>query len=127
MDPYYAAIHDLRFRIVSVPSVSTSAVTVVNANEDLIKFDLKGTFAEGDKLAVSWKGLSVTDCNPSNFLGKTYAINYYHWPGVWFGYDTGIYGVKNYTMDELHLCYLSAARDAPQSWNRIKKSTGAAY
>jgi hypothetical protein len=86
-------------------------VTKVNANEDMIRFDIRGTFAEGDKLALSWKGLTITDCNPSNF--SKYARNYFYWPSVWFGYDTGIYGVQNYTMDELHLCYLSAATDAP--------------
>lgn len=93
----------------------------------MVRFDLRGTFADGDKLAFSWKGTVVTDCNPSNFIGVKYTRNYFYWPSVWFGYSTGIYGISNYTMDELHLCYQSAAFDAPQSWSRIKKTTGASY
>ena len=35
--------------------------------------------------------------------------------------------MKNYSMDELHLCYQSAAYGAPSSWTRIKKDSGATY
>ncbi len=111
--PYYAAVHDLRFRVVSTPTLSTSTVTGVNANEDMVRFDLRGTFADGDKLTFSWKGSVITDCNPTNFIGSQYTRNYFNWPSIWFGYDTGIFGVKNYTNDELHVCYQSSALDAP--------------
>jgi hypothetical protein len=38
--PYYHPIHDLKFKIVSVPTVDTSSVTFVNANEDMVRYDL---------------------------------------------------------------------------------------
>lgn len=46
----------MRFRVVSVPAISTAAATYANANEDMIRFDFSGSFADGDKLAFSWKG-----------------------------------------------------------------------
>ena len=49
-NPYYNTAHDLRFRIVSVPTVDTSSVTNVNTNEHMIRFPLYGAFAEGDIL-----------------------------------------------------------------------------
>ena len=107
--PYYHPIHDLRFKIVSVPSVSTSALTNVIVNENIVHYDFYGAFVEGDILQLSWSGLVVSDCNPINFVGITYARNYSYWPAVWFGYQTGVYGVTNTSMDTLHLCYMSTA------------------
>lgn len=78
-------------------------------------------------IRVSWKGLVLADCNPDNFIGATFVRNYSSWPSFWFGFQTGISGIKNTSMDELHLCYMSQAKDAPQAWSRIKKSTGTAY
>jgi hypothetical protein len=111
--PYYNTVHDLQFRIVSVPTVDTSSATFVNANEDMVRYNLQGAFAEGDVIRVSWKGLVLADCNPDNFIGTTYTRNFSYWPSFWFGYQTGIYGIKNNSMDELHLCYMSQAKDAP--------------
>jgi len=33
-------------------------------NEDLFRPNLVGTFADGDKIAFSWRGTIITDCNP---------------------------------------------------------------
>ncbi|CDW88139.1 neurohypophysial n-terminal domain containing protein [Stylonychia lemnae] len=126
-EPYYQSIYDLKYRIIGVPMLTTSTPTVFNMNEDLVRFDLVGTFADGDKIAFSWRGTIITDCNPTNFLGIQYSRNYFNWPSMWFGYTSGISGITNYTNDELHLCYLSAAKDAPQSWSRIKKTSGFSY
>jgi hypothetical protein len=125
--PYYHPIHDLRFKIVSVPTLETSAVTNANANEDMVRYDLTGGMVEGDMIRVSWKGLILADCNPDNFIGDTFVRNYSYWPSIWFGYQTGVNGIKNTSMDELHLCYMSMAMDAPQAWSRIKKNTGTSY
>lgn len=125
--PYYNTAHDLRFKIVSVPTLDTSTQTNANMNEDLINYPFYGAFVEGDQIKVSWKGLVLADCNPDNFIGATFTHNYSYWPAFWFGYQTGIYGIKNNSMDELHLCYMSQARDSPQAWSRIKKTTGTAY
>lgn len=76
-EPYFQAIYDLRYRIVSTPAISPLAVTTVRMNEDMARFDLAGTFAEGDKLAFSWKGLVITDCNPSNFIGSSYSRDFF--------------------------------------------------
>lgn len=38
--PYYNTVHDLKFRIVSVPSLDTSSATFANANEDMVRYDL---------------------------------------------------------------------------------------
>jgi hypothetical protein len=38
--PYYHPIHDLKFKIVSVPTLDTSAVVKANANEDMVRYDL---------------------------------------------------------------------------------------
>lgn len=103
--PYYHPIHDLKFRIVSVPTVNTAATVVANMNEDMVRFDLSGAFVEGDMIKVSWKGLVLADCNPDNFIGNMFVRNFSYWPSFWFGYQTGIYGIKNNSMDELHLCY----------------------
>jgi hypothetical protein len=111
--PYYESIHGLRFQIVSVPTVDTSAATYANANEDMVRYDLRGAFVEGDVIRVSWQGLIISDCNPDNFIGASYTRNFSYWPSFWFGYQTGIYGIQNTSMDTLHLCYMSMARDAP--------------
>lgn len=93
----------------------------------MVRYDLQGAFAEGDRIKVSWKGLVIADCNPDNFIGDTFTRNFSYWPSFWIGYQTGIYGIKNNSMDDLHLCYMSQARDAPQAWSRIKKTTGTSY
>lgn len=125
--PYYHPAHDLKFRIVSVPQVDTSSIVIANMNEDMVRLDLTGGFVEGDLIKVSWRGLILADCNPDNFIGDTFVRNYSYWPSFWFGYQTGINGIKNTSMDELHFCYMSMAKDAPQAWSRIKKTTGTAY
>jgi hypothetical protein len=110
-----------------VPTLDTSAVVKANANEDMIRYDLQGGFVEGDMIKVSWRGQILADCNPDNFIGDTFLRNYSYWPSFWFGYQTGINGIKNTSMDDLHLCYMSRAKDAPQAWSRIKKTTGTSY
>ena len=125
--PYYHPVHDLKFKIVSVPTLDTSAVVKANANEDMVRYDLQGGFVEGDMIKVSWRGLILADCNPDNFIGDTFVRNYSYWPSFWFGYQTGVNGIKNTSMDDLHLCYMSRAKDAPQAWSRIKKTTGTSY
>lgn len=111
--PYYNTVHDLRFKIVSVPTLDTSTQTNTNMNEDLVNYPFYGAFVEGDQIKISWKGLVLADCNPDNFIGSTFTHNYSYWPAFWYGYQTGIYGIKNNSMDELHLCYMSQARDSP--------------
>jgi len=110
-----------------VPTLDTSAVVKANANEDMVRYDLQGGFVEGDMIKVSWRGLILADCNPDNFIGDTFVRNYSYWPSFWFGYQTGVNGIKNTSMDDLHLCYMSRAKDAPQAWSRIKKTTGTNY
>jgi hypothetical protein len=80
-------------------------VTTINSNENIVVYDVKGSFAEGDLMRFSWAGTVPADCNPKNFLGISYTYSYNHWPAVWFGMNSGINGVKNYTMDEIHMCY----------------------
>lgn len=125
--PYFEAIHNLKFTVVSNPQVSDSSVAAINSNEHIINFDLKGSFAEGDKLIFAWSGKTAADCNPKNFLGSTYLYRYSYFSSVWFGINSGTYGIKNYTMDEIQMCYSSNAEDAPSSWFRVKKTTGAIY
>lgn len=93
----------------------------------MVRYDLMGAFVEGDVIRVAWSGLIISDCNPDNFVGTSFTRNFTYWPSFWFGYQTGIFGITNTSMDELHLCYMSQARDAPQAWSRIKKTTGTSY
>lgn len=70
--PYFHPAHDLRFKVVAVPTVSTNSPTNAIMNENLINFNLQGAFVEGDIIQLSWAGLVVSDCNPINFVGTTY-------------------------------------------------------
>ena len=62
-------------------------------NEDLVQFDFKGAFADGDLLTFAWAGIPISDCNPANFMGISYVRNYNFFPSVWFGSTTGTYGI----------------------------------
>jgi len=53
--------------------------------------------------------------------------NHTYWPATWFGYASGIHGIDNYDMDELHMCWKPKAKKAPDAWIRLKKSTEGAY
>jgi hypothetical protein len=46
--PYFESIHYLKYKIVLSPTLSTTSVSVVNVNVDLIRFDLSGVFVDGD-------------------------------------------------------------------------------
>ena len=46
---------------------------------------------------------------------------------MWFGVNSGVSGVKNVSMDEIMMCYMSGSEGAPSSWFRVKKSTGNIY
>ena len=125
--PYYEPLHHLKYKIVDVPSLSSSSPSSLNLNEAIVKFDFNGVFVDGDLLAFSWRGVNYSDCNPVNFLGETYTFNHSTWPAIWFGYDSGIHGIDEEAKDELHVCWKSSADNAPDAWIRIKKSTGMQY
>lgn len=125
--PYYEPVYGLRYKMIMEPQVSATAVASVNMNEDMVRFNLTGTFAEGDQITFAWPGFTQADCDPTYFLGQVYVYNYSHWPSVWFGYQTGIHGVQNISMDVIQLCYKSAAGDAPNSWSRAQKTINAPY
>lgn len=80
--PYYAPVHDLRFRVVGNPTLSTASVSLVKANEDMVQYDMSGTFADGDLLIFSWKGSIITDCNPTKFIGSRFKRDYFNWPSI---------------------------------------------
>lgn len=57
---------------------------------------------------MAWPGLTYSDCNPINYIGTPYTYNHSFWPGIWMGYETGIFGVEflvNNYMDELQFCW----------------------
>jgi|LauGreDrversion4_2_1035121.scaffolds.fasta_scaffold21088_1 hypothetical protein len=70
--PYFNPAHNLRFKVVAVPTVRTNSPTNAIMNENLINFKLQGAFVEGDIIQLSWAGLVVSDCNPINFVGTTF-------------------------------------------------------
>lgn len=125
--PYYESVHGLRYKVISRPVIASTAPPSTEMNERFIRFDLEGSFVEGDQLTLSWRGVAFADCNPVNFLGDVYTYNHTHWPSVWFGYGSGIHGVDTYEMDELHLCWKPVANSAPSAWIRLKKTTGGSY
>ena len=84
--PYFNTVHDLKFRIVSVPTVDTSAIVDATTNENMVRYNLQGAFVEGDQIKVSWKGNIISDCNPMNVIGDTFVRNFSYWPSMWFGY-----------------------------------------
>lgn len=43
------------------------------------------------------------------------------------GHDTGVRGIKNYSMDELQVCWKPGAEYAPSVYIRIKKEDMTAY
>ena len=96
-------------------------------NERPVNFDYSGSFVDGDQLTMSWKGENFADCKPINFMGEVYTYNHTNWPAVWFGYSSGIHGIDSYKKDELHLCWKPSAKQAPDAWIRLKKTTGGAY
>ncbi len=124
---YYETVHDLQFKIVDVPTVSSNSPTYLNLNEDITRFDLTGVFVDGDQMAFSWRGVNYSDCNPINFLGSYYTYNHTHWPSIWFGFDSGVHGIVDKDYDELHMCWKSTALNAPDAWIRVKKTTGKPY
>lgn len=126
-DPYYEAIHGLRYKVISRPQVKTTAPPSVEMNERPIVFDFSGSFVDGDQLTFSWKGENFADCKPINFMGDKYKFNHTYWPATWFGYASGIHGVDSYSKDELHLCWKPSAKKAPDAWIRLKKTTEGAY
>jgi hypothetical protein len=99
--PYFDSIHNLKFTIVQSPKIDDTSVSSVNVNENIVHYNLEGAAADGDLIAFAWSGTYPADCKPENFLGQTYVMNYSYWPAVWFGMNSGVYGVKNYTMDEI--------------------------
>jgi len=124
---YFESVHDLRFKVVKVPQISSSSPSSVNLNEDIVRFEFKGHFVEGDQLQFSWRGVGYSDCNPENFMGEAYTYNHTYWPAIWFGYDSGVHGITDYTMDELQTCWKSNANNAPDAWIRVKKTTLTQY
>lgn len=72
-------------------------------NEDMILFNMRGTFLDGDKFTMAWGGVNYSDCNPSNFFGQEYVYNHSYWPAAWMGYTTGIHGITTHLFfnDEL--------------------------
>lgn len=97
----YDFIHNLKWTVQYEPTISASFRTSAVTNQDMLLFDMQGTFIDGDSLAMSWKGYIYSDCNPTNILGSSYTFNHSHWPGVWLGYNTGINGIQNSSMDDL--------------------------
>jgi len=47
-------------------------------------------------------------------------------PYIWYGKDSGQHGM-NTTSDELHVCWKSDARGAPDNWIRLKSSISTSY
>jgi hypothetical protein len=92
-------------------------------NRDLI---LNGPLTENDEIWMSWKGNPGADWNPINFLGDSYIYQQGHLPFIWYGKDSGMHGM-NISSDELHVCWKSKARGAPDNWIRLKSAIDSSF
>eukprot|EP00347_Sterkiella_histriomuscorum_P007679 403347989 len=125
--PIYDDIHSLKYKIQYEPTLSGTFRTIGSVNEDIFQLDIKGTFVEGDQFIMTWKGLSYSDCNPTNQMGDVYYYNHSNWPSIWVGYGTGIHGVNMTQMDEVQACWKPGADMAPNVYIRMKKDDLSTY
>jgi hypothetical protein len=91
-------------------------------NYDTKPMVFEGPVGEYDEIVLSWKGDPWADCNPINFMmNGSYMVQHSYLPYIWYGKDSGIHGMT-INSDELHVCWKSKARGAPDNWIRLKSA-----
>jgi hypothetical protein len=96
-------------------------------NYDTKPMLFNGPLGDYDYVTLSWDGNPWADCKPLNFLNdEGYMFQQGYMPYIWYGYQSGIHGMNN-TSDELHVCWKSSARGAPDNWIRLKSSIGSTF
>lgn len=108
-------------------TVATSNPTVADINLGPIRFKLEGPQTDGDKIQFAWDGSPAVDCANMYFLGSEYVRREGNYPSVWFGDNSGTFGIANSSMEELHVCFKSGSRGAPDAWIRLKATSGNPY
>ena len=123
----YETIRFLEYKIVESPKISTLNQFTMIMNYDTKPIIFDGPLNDNDLITLSWEGDPLADCNPINFLNeKGYHFQQGYLPYIWYGKDSGIHGM-NLTSDELHICWKSSARGAPENWIRLKSSFDAPF
>ena len=126
-DLTYEDVRYLEYKIVERPKVSTQNQYTLTLNYDTRAMMFEGPLSEYDEIIHSWVGSPWADCNPINFMNTdSYMYQHGHLPYIWYGKDSGIHGM-NSTSDELHVCWKSKARGAPDNWIRLKSAIDSSF
>ena len=126
-DVSYEAVRNLEYKIVERPKVSTQNQFTLIMNYDTSPMVLNGPLSENDYITLSWEGSPWADCNPINFMNEEgYLHQQGYMPYIWYGKDSGIHGM-NSSSDELHVCWKSNARGAPDNWIRLKSAIDSSF
>lgn len=126
-DLSFEPIRFLEYKIVERPQINTLNQYTLTMNYDTRPMQFNGPMGDYDYLTLSWEGNPWADCNPINFLNEVgYMYQQGNLPYIWYGYESGIHGM-NSSSNELHVCWKSSARGAPDNWIRLKSSIGSSF
>jgi hypothetical protein len=126
-DLNFEPVRHFEYKIVERPKMTTLNHYTITMNYDTLPLDIEGPLGENDLISMSWRGNPWADCNPINLLNEAgYTYQHGYLPYIWYGKDSGIHGM-NISSDELHVCWKSNARGAPDNWIRLRSSIDSSF